>query len=468
VDRAFDVVVSDGDTTCGLDVARALGLPRVVRVGTLVRDVAVTPFWIPPLGSSLSAHSHPLPKSFLWFGTFAVRLLNAALYVKKNRAHLPSALDVLGGRARESAGLGCAGGGAAWNGSVELGPGEVPGAAWKEVAAEVQMSTAVLEDAEALDSDLALDFDGAPALYMSCQGYDHPRALRPWEQEAGFWTDFCAESAATRLGAATRAWLEDPSQAGVPVVFVSMGTMAPADPAWLHDLVANMLAATDFRFLFATRVVPTALFLPADRIHVEAWVPQVAVLAHESVVAFVTHGGANSVGDTIFAQRPTVCIPHFLDQFTNCRRLEDNDLGVYVDRRSLTDTPLALAGALHAVLQNPRTPPALQRAWAGVVASDGLRKLVLTVEDAARAGLRHFRDPVRPWRTTDRRKEWTGYAGLAYAIGILVGIFFASATLFFLATHRTRFCLCSLLLLLILSWPLLPLIHSAIFWYKLR
>ena len=58
-------------------------------------------------------------------------------------------------------------------------------------------------------------------------------------------------------------------------------------------------------------------------------VPQVEVLEH--VDAFVSHGGANSLFESIAAAVPLLILPHFGDQHANGKMVVDLDIGLYHD-----------------------------------------------------------------------------------------------------------------------------------------
>merc|ERR1712078_769290 len=58
-------------------------------------------------------------------------------------------------------------------------------------------------------------------------------------------------------------------------------------------------------------------------------VPQVEVLEH--VDAFVSHGGANSLFESIAAAVPLLILPHFGDQHADGKMVVDLDIGLYHD-----------------------------------------------------------------------------------------------------------------------------------------
>lgn len=112
------------------------------------------------------------------------------------------------------------------------------------------------------------------------------------------------------------------------VVYISFGTVITPPP---HEIaaIAEALEASGFPFLWSFKGSVDNLFSKGflDRTSgsigkLVPWAPQVQVLHHSSVGAFVTHCGWNSISDSIGGGVPMICRPFFGDQKLNLRMVE--------------------------------------------------------------------------------------------------------------------------------------------------
>ncbi|KAF8685307.1 hypothetical protein HU200_044048 [Digitaria exilis] len=136
-------------------------------------------------------------------------------------------------------------------------------------------------------------------------------------------------------------WLD--AQPTKSVVYVALGSEVPLSLELVHELALGLdIAGT--RFLWALRkpadVTDDGEVLPAgfqerkkSYGHVSmGWVPQVAVLAHGAVGAFLTHCGRNSLIEGLMYGHPLVMLPIFGDQGPNARLMEGRKVGLQVPR----------------------------------------------------------------------------------------------------------------------------------------
>ncbi|GAB2218258.1 hypothetical protein Drorol1_Dr00001478 [Drosera rotundifolia] len=134
------------------------------------------------------------------------------------------------------------------------------------------------------------------------------------------------------------------------VAYVSFGTVATLPP---HELVALADAVEVSRITFIWSLNDKAAeHLPEGfkertegRGKVVPWAPQVALLAHPATGVFITHGGWNSIIESIIAGVPMICRPFLGDQMLNTRFIETVwriGTGVEVDVFTKTGTLAAL------------------------------------------------------------------------------------------------------------------------------
>ncbi|KAL2343857.1 hypothetical protein Fmac_005142 [Flemingia macrophylla] len=135
-------------------------------------------------------------------------------------------------------------------------------------------------------------------------------------------------------------WLDN--QSSKSVVYICFGTvMAP--PKHEFTAMAVALEQSGFPFLWPLEedvrdVLPSG-FVERTNIRgkLVSWAPQTRVLEHDSVGVFVTHGGANSVTESVSSGVPMICKPVFGDQMASARVIQDVwETGVIIEGKVFT------------------------------------------------------------------------------------------------------------------------------------
>ncbi|GMT15955.1 hypothetical protein PFISCL1PPCAC_7252, partial [Pristionchus fissidentatus] len=90
------------------------------------------------------------------------------------------------------------------------------------------------------------------------------------------------------------------------------------------------------------------------------WMPQVDILAHPRVAAFITHGGMGSTQETALRGVPGIFIPIFGDQPRNAAMMEYNGLGKVFNKFDLGDAD-KLTETVREVLEDPKYRENAQR-----------------------------------------------------------------------------------------------------------
>jgi MGT family glycosyltransferase len=111
-----------------------------------------------------------------------------------------------------------------------------------------------------------------------------------------------------------------------PLVYLSLGSLGSADVALMRTLVAE-LAEAPHRFIVSKGPQADEFDLAPNMVGAE-FLPQTSVLPLVDLV--ITHGGNNTVTESLFFGKPMVVLPIFWDQHDNARRLDETGFGIHV------------------------------------------------------------------------------------------------------------------------------------------
>jgi UDP:flavonoid glycosyltransferase YjiC (YdhE family) len=124
-----------------------------------------------------------------------------------------------------------------------------------------------------------------------------------------------------------------------PLVYLSLGSLGSADVALMQRLI-DLLAEAPLRVIVSLGPQHDQLRLPASMWGAE-FVPQPAILPLVDVV--ITHGGNNTVTESLHHGKPMVVLPLFWDQYDNAQRLHDSGFGVRLPTYTFPDEALVAA-----------------------------------------------------------------------------------------------------------------------------
>ena len=145
---------------------------------------------------------------------------------------------------------------------------------------------------------------------------------------------------------ATDAPWEPPAPDGRRLVYLSLGSLGSADIELMRQLISE-LADTPHRFV-VSRGPRHDEYELADNMFGAEFLPQTSVLAH--VDAVITHGGNNTVTESIWFGKPMVVLPIFWDQHDNAQRVHETGYGIRLP--TYASPPGALGAALDLVLDD--------------------------------------------------------------------------------------------------------------------
>ncbi len=125
-----------------------------------------------------------------------------------------------------------------------------------------------------------------------------------------------------------------------PVVYLSLGSLGSADVELMQGLI-DVLGSSAYRVIVSMGPRSDELRL-ADNMVGEEFLPQTTVLPHADVV--ITHGGNNTVVESLYFGRPMVVLPLFWDQHDNAQRIHETGFGVRLS--TYEHSPDELLGAI--------------------------------------------------------------------------------------------------------------------------
>lgn len=190
---------------------------------------------------------------------------------------------------------------------------------------------------------------------------------------------FVGPSMADRADGGDASWLGELQE---PVVYVSLGTLFNQELDF-YRLCLRTFADEDVRVVMSigTSTALDALGPIPPNIVVRAVVPQLEVLARAAV--FVTHGGMNSVNESLSRSVPIVALPRMGEQEAVAKRVEALGAGLCLDRFTLT------ADTLRASVRRVRDEPGFRDRAAAVGASlrsaGGVRRAAEAIHAFVRA-----------------------------------------------------------------------------------
>ncbi|ELU11456.1 hypothetical protein CAPTEDRAFT_152728 [Capitella teleta] len=111
-------------------------------------------------------------------------------------------------------------------------------------------------------------------------------------------------------------------------ILMSLGSVVNHVPDDVIDVFCRAFGQIEQKVLWKLPGNKDCRGMSPPNIMTSSWLPQNDILAHQNLKLFITHGGLNSVIESIYHAVPMVAIPVALDQPGNAARLSDKHLGV--------------------------------------------------------------------------------------------------------------------------------------------
>jgi len=130
------------------------------------------------------------------------------------------------------------------------------------------------------------------------------------------------------------------------VIYLSLGSLGSADTGLMNRLI-DALGKTDYRVIVSLGPQHQELTLADNMVGAE-FLPQTSLLPHVDLV--ITHGGNNTVTESLYFGKPMVVLPLFWDQHDNAQRVQETGFGVRLRPYEFTDQELL--GSIDQLLRN--------------------------------------------------------------------------------------------------------------------
>ncbi|HEV7561926.1 MAG TPA: nucleotide disphospho-sugar-binding domain-containing protein [Solirubrobacterales bacterium] len=131
-----------------------------------------------------------------------------------------------------------------------------------------------------------------------------------------------------------------------PLIYLSLGSLGSADVPLMRKLISS-LADQPYRVIVSKGPQAKEIELAGNMAGAE-FLPQTSILPKVDLV--ITHGGNNTVTESLFYGKPMVALPIFWDQHDNAQRLQETGYGVRLD--TYEHLPGELTGAINRLLDD--------------------------------------------------------------------------------------------------------------------
>jgi MGT family glycosyltransferase len=124
-------------------------------------------------------------------------------------------------------------------------------------------------------------------------------------------------------------------QEGQKLIYIAVGTVYEANLQFFRTCF-QALAGDKYAVILSVgrSIDPSTLEPLPDNFTVAQYVPQLSILQEADL--FITHGGMNSISESIFYTVPMIVVPNTLEQAINAARIEQLSAGLYFDSSRLT------------------------------------------------------------------------------------------------------------------------------------
>ena len=111
-------------------------------------------------------------------------------------------------------------------------------------------------------------------------------------------------------------------------MYLSLGSLGSADTGLMQRLIDALAPSQELRLVVSLGPQHELLRVP-PQVHGAEFLPQTEILPRASAV--ITHGGNNTITESLHFGCPMVVLPLFWDQYDNAQRVQETGFGVRLD-----------------------------------------------------------------------------------------------------------------------------------------
>jgi MGT family glycosyltransferase len=117
-------------------------------------------------------------------------------------------------------------------------------------------------------------------------------------------------------------------------IYISLGTIHTVDQNFFQKII-DIFADTEYQVVLSlgNMIDPASLGETPHNIIVRKFVPQVSMLKKTDL--FISHGGMNSISESMYAEVPMILIPQSQEQMVNSYRVRELGAGEVITRKEL-------------------------------------------------------------------------------------------------------------------------------------
>lgn len=185
----------------------------------------------------------------------------------------------------------------------------------------------------------------------------------------------------TRLDSSVRETDEEFTLPDIPgegsLIYFSLGSLGSADLDLMRRII-SVLGRTPHRYIVSKGPLHAEIELAPNMWGAE-FVPQTKIIPMVDLV--ITHGGNNTVTESLHFGKPMIVLPIFWDQYDNAQRIDETGFGVRLDTYGFADEELT--GAIERLLGDSALRARLAAAGEEIRSRDGLRVAADVIEKTA-------------------------------------------------------------------------------------